>query len=89
MDHTLSLDAKLIAASNMAVAEAIWQTHYLERGGAPAQSAEQMVLRDIKQSMKELELIAKKIADEEANLIDAERTKTILPAKSDNNGQAR
>lgn len=67
MDRTLSLDAKLIAATNMAVAEAIWQTFYLQRGGTPAQTADQMVLKDIKQSVKELEKIAKKLLDEEAN----------------------
>jgi hypothetical protein len=55
MERALSLDAKLIAATNMAIAEAIWQKYYLERGGAPAQPADQMVLRDIKQSVKELE----------------------------------
>jgi hypothetical protein len=67
MVDTLSLDAKLIAATNMAVAEAIWQTYYLQRGGAPAQPAQQMVLRDIRQSLKELEKIAKKLVDEEAD----------------------
>src|SRR6476620_9620938 len=67
MDQTLSLDAKLIAATNMAVAEAIWQTYYLQRGGTPAQTADQMVLKDIKQSVKELEKIVKKIVDEEAD----------------------
>jgi len=67
MDRTLSLDAKLIAATNMAIAEAIWQTFYLERGGTPSQTADQMGLKDIKQSVKELEKIAKKLLDEEAN----------------------
>jgi hypothetical protein len=74
MDPVLSLDAKLIAATNMAVAEAIWQTYYLQRGGTPAQTAGEMVLKDVKQSVKELERIAKKILDEEADAaLDVEK----------------
>jgi len=91
MDRTLSLDAKLIAATNMAVAEAIWQTFYLQRGGAPAQTADQMVLKDIKQSVKELEKIAKKIMDEEADAasdVDAP-TMAAQQARPDINGRIR
>jgi hypothetical protein len=91
MDPVLSLDAKLIAATNMAVAEAIWQTHYLERGGTPAQTAGEMVLKDVKQSVKELERIAKKILDEEADAaLDVEKPPIPLePTKSDVNGRVR
>jgi len=89
MEQTLSLDAKLIAATNMAVAEAIWQTYYLQRGGAPAQNADHMVLRDIKQSVKELEKIAKKILEEESNAaLDVDtRPKAIQPTKPEVNGR--
>ena len=64
--QALSLDATLIAATNMAVAEAIWQTYYLQRGGTPTQPADKMVLRDIKQAVKEIEKIAKQIVDDDA-----------------------
>ena len=60
--NELSLDAKMIAATNMAVAEAIWQTYYLQRGGPPTQPADKMVLRDIKQAVKQLEEIAQQLA---------------------------
>jgi hypothetical protein len=91
MDPVLSLDAKLIAATNMAVAEAIWQTHYLERGGTPAQPASEMVLKDVKQSVKELDRIAKKILDEEADTaLGVEKPPIPLEqTKSDVNGRIR
>jgi hypothetical protein len=89
MDRTLSLDAKLIAATNMAVAEAIWQTYYLQRGGTPTLTADQMVLKDIKKSVKDLEIIAKKILDEEANAtLDANKSATAFKqTKPDINGR--
>jgi hypothetical protein len=87
MYRTLSLDAKLIAATNMAIAEAIWQTFYLERGGVPAQSADQMVLKDIRQAMKELDKIAQKFADDEAKKIPDDGRRGLQgQAKSDVNG---
>jgi hypothetical protein len=91
MDPVLSLDAKLIAATNMAVAEAIWQTYYLQRGGTPAQSAGEMVLKDVKQSVKALERIANKILDEEAAAaLDIEKpSRPLEPTKTDVNGRVR
>jgi hypothetical protein len=83
MNNALSLDAKLIAATNMAVAEAIWHTYYLQRGGTPAQTADQMVLRDIKQSVRELEKIAKKMLDEESDAaLNIDTSKTIVPSEA-------
>ena len=89
MDRTLSLDAKLIAATNMAVAEAIWQTYYLERGGTPVQSADQMVRKDIKQFVKDIEKIVKKLLDEEADaaLDVSAAPKAPQQARSDLNGR--
>lgn len=67
-ERTLSLDAKLIAATNMAVAEAIWQTYYLQRGGQPTVTADKTVLSDVKQAAKKLDELVKQIeADAEAN----------------------
>jgi hypothetical protein len=71
----------------MAVAEAIWHTYYLQRGGTSAQTAGQMVLRDIEQSIRDLDKIAKKILDEESSAalnIDTP-TKAIVP--SEDNGR--
>ena len=58
----LSLDAKLIAATNMAVAKAIWDTYHAERGGQPARTSETLVLGSVKEAMKHLDEIVKEIA---------------------------
>jgi len=91
MDRTLSLDAKLIAATNMAVAEAIWQTYYLQRGGTPTHSADEMVLKDLKHSVKEIDRIVRKIVEEEADamLDDGKQDVAHGQPKSDINGQRR
>ena len=65
--QSLSLDAKLVAATNMAVAYAIWQTHYLQQGGTPAQSAEKITLTSVKQALKQLNEVATELAAEAAD----------------------
>lgn len=90
MYRTLSLDAKMIAATNMAIAEAIWQTFYLQRGGVPAQSADQMVLKDMRQALKELDKIVQRIADDEAKKSSEDLRRGLQgQAKSDVNGLTR
>ena len=51
----LQLAAKMIAATNIAVAEAIWKTYYLQQSGQPTMPVDELVLRDVRQAMKRLD----------------------------------